>query len=147
MKAIVINQNGGPEQLVYQDYAEPTPKAGEAVVRLEAIGVNYIDTYHRTGLYKTALPLIPGMEGAGTVSAVGADVKNWKAGDRVIFGVRPGAFADLIVFDPAQVRDTATYAKPQTLAEGVSDVLVNGVPVMLNGAFTDAAPGQVLRKR
>ena len=61
--------------------------------------------------------------------------------------LRPGAFADVIVFDPARVRDTATYAKPQTLAEGVSDVLVNGVPVMLDGAFTDAAPGRVLRKR
>ena len=61
--------------------------------------------------------------------------------------LRPGAFADVIVFDPARVRDTATYAKPQTMAEGVSDVLVNGVPVMLDGAFTDAAPGRVLRKR
>ena len=60
--------------------------------------------------------------------------------------IRPGAFADLVIFDPAAVRDTATYADPQKLAEGVSDVLVNGVPVLLDGKFTDASPGRVLRK-
>jgi N-acyl-D-amino-acid deacylase len=60
--------------------------------------------------------------------------------------IRPGAFADLVVFDPSAVKDTATYKEPQKLAEGVSDVLVNGVPVRLDGQFTDAAPGRVLRK-
>ena len=60
--------------------------------------------------------------------------------------IRPGAIADLVVFDPAAIRDTATYAAPQTLAVGVSDVLVNGIPVLLDGKFTDAAPGRVLRK-
>jgi len=60
--------------------------------------------------------------------------------------IRPGAFADLTIFDPAAVRDMATYADPQKLAEGVSDVLVNGVAVRLDGKFTDAAPGRVLRK-
>jgi N-acyl-D-amino-acid deacylase len=60
--------------------------------------------------------------------------------------IRPGAFADLVIFDPALVRDAATYAEPQKLAEGVSDVLVNGVPVRLDGTFTEALPGRVLRK-
>jgi len=60
--------------------------------------------------------------------------------------IRPGAFADLVIFDPAVIRDAATYAQPQTLAEGVSDVLVNGTPVRLDGKFTDASPGRVLRK-
>jgi N-acyl-D-amino-acid deacylase len=60
--------------------------------------------------------------------------------------IRPGAFADLVVFDPALVRDAATYAEPQKLAEGVSDVLVNGVPVRLDGKFTEALPGRVLQK-
>jgi N-acyl-D-amino-acid deacylase len=60
--------------------------------------------------------------------------------------IRPGAFADVVVLDPAAIRDVATYADPQKLAEGVSDVLVNGVAVRLDGAFTDAAPGKVLRK-
>jgi N-acyl-D-amino-acid deacylase len=60
--------------------------------------------------------------------------------------IRPGAYADVVIFDPARIRDTATYAAPQTLADGVSDVLVNGVPVRLNGTFTDASPGRVLKK-
>ena len=60
--------------------------------------------------------------------------------------IRAGAFADIVIFDPALIRDTATYAAPQTLAEGVSDVLVNGIPVRLDGKFTDAHPGRVLRK-
>jgi N-acyl-D-amino-acid deacylase len=60
--------------------------------------------------------------------------------------IRPGAFADLVIFDPAAIRDAATYAEPQKLAEGVPDVLVNGVPVRLDSKFTDALPGRVLRK-
>jgi N-acyl-D-amino-acid deacylase len=60
--------------------------------------------------------------------------------------IRPGAFADLVIFDPSEVRDMATYADPQKLAVGVSDVLVNGVAVVLDGKFTDASPGRVLRK-
>lgn len=60
--------------------------------------------------------------------------------------IRPGAYADVAIFDPARIRDTATYAAPQTLAEGVTDLLVNGVPVIVNGRFTDASPGRVLKK-
>jgi len=60
--------------------------------------------------------------------------------------IRPGAFADLVIFDPATIRDAATYAQPQTMAEGVSDVLVNGVAVRAGGAFTDALPGRVLKR-
>jgi len=61
--------------------------------------------------------------------------------------IRPGAFADIVIFDPATIRDMATYEDPQRLAEGVSDVLVNGVGVRLDGKFTDQAPGRVLRKK
>jgi N-acyl-D-amino-acid deacylase len=60
--------------------------------------------------------------------------------------IRPGAFADLVIFDPATIRDAATYTDPQKLAEGVSDVLVNGIPVRLGGQFTEAFPGRVLTK-
>jgi N-acyl-D-amino-acid deacylase len=60
--------------------------------------------------------------------------------------IRPGAFADIVIFDPAAIRDVATYSDPQKLAVGVSDVLVNGVPVLVDGKFTDAAPGKVLRR-
>jgi N-acyl-D-aspartate/D-glutamate deacylase len=61
--------------------------------------------------------------------------------------IRPGAYADVVVFDPATIRDAATYEEPQKLAEGVSDVLVNGVAVRLDGKFTDQAPGRVLRRQ
>ena len=61
--------------------------------------------------------------------------------------IRPGAFADLAIFDPATIRDMATYEEPQKLAEGVNDVLVNGIPVRLDGKFTDQAPGRVLRRK
>ena len=67
MKAIRVEDHGGPETLVYQDIGQPTPKQGEALVKIEAIGVNYIDVYHRTGLYPLPLPFTPGTEAAGTV--------------------------------------------------------------------------------
>jgi N-acyl-D-amino-acid deacylase len=60
--------------------------------------------------------------------------------------IRPGAVADLVIFDPAAIRDMATYAEPQRLATGVSHVFVNGIAVLDDGGFTDAAPGRVLRK-
>ena len=68
MKAVRVHAPGGPEVLRYEDVPEPQPKAGEAVVRVEAAGVNFIDVYHRTGLYKMALPITLGQEGAGTVA-------------------------------------------------------------------------------
>ena len=71
MKAIRVHAPGGPEVLRYEDVPEPQPKAGEAVVRVEAAGLNFIDVYNRTGLYKVALPFTLGREGAGTVLSVG----------------------------------------------------------------------------
>jgi NADPH2:quinone reductase len=94
MKAIVINSTGGPEVLNYTDAGRPSPKPGEAVVKVEAIGVNYIDVYHRTGLYPLQLPAVPGMEAAGVVEEVGADVTEVKAGDRVAYAMTPGAYAE-----------------------------------------------------
>jgi NADPH2:quinone reductase len=79
--------------LRYEDVPEPTPKAGEAVVKLDAAGLNYIDVYFRTGLYKADLPATLGMEGGGTVTAVGAGVSDVKVGDKVAYtGVR-GSYA------------------------------------------------------
>src|ERR1044072_4657754 len=94
MKAIVIQKTGGPEVLVYQETETPTPKAGEALVKLEAIGVNFIDVYHRTGLYKLPLPFTPGSEGAGVVEAVGPDVEGLKGGDRVAYAMQIGSYAE-----------------------------------------------------
>lgn len=94
MKAIVVENTGGPESLVYQEYETPTPKAGEALVKLEAVGLNYIDVYHRTGLYPLPRPFIPGMEAAGTVEALGEGVSEVAVGDRVAYAMYPGAYAE-----------------------------------------------------
>jgi len=94
MKAVRVHTPGGPEAMVYEDVPEPTPKAGEAVVRIEAAGVNYIDVYFRSGAYKADSPFTLGMEGAGTVTAVGPGVTEVKVGDRVAYtGVR-GSYAE-----------------------------------------------------
>jgi len=94
MKAIRVHEFGGPEVLTYENVPDPSPKANEALVKLEAAGVNFIDIYQRTGIYKLALPLTLGLEGAGTVTAVGADVQSVKVGDRVAWTSVPGAYAD-----------------------------------------------------
>lgn len=93
--AIVMHETGGPEVLRWESYEPGPPQAGEAIVRHEAVGLNFIDVYHRTGLYPIGdLPAIPGMEGAGRVEAVGADVSEVKVGDRVAYaGLPPGAYA------------------------------------------------------
>ncbi len=85
MKAIRLDATGGPEVLNLVDVATPEPRAGEILVRQSAIGVNYIDTYHRTGLYPIRLPSGLGMEGAGTVEAVGEGVTRFKAGDLIAY--------------------------------------------------------------
>lgn len=97
MKAIRIHQYGGPEVLTDEDVTKPEPGAGEARVKLEAVGVNFIDIYHRTGLYKSSLPITLGMEGAGVVDAVGAGVSSLKRGDRVAYAMVQGAYAEYAV--------------------------------------------------
>jgi NADPH:quinone reductase len=93
-KAIRIHAHGGPEVLQWEDVPTPDPGPGEALIRNAAIGLNYIDVYFRTGLYKTPLPTSLGLEGAGTVLAVGDGVTNVKPGDRVAYaGGALGAYA------------------------------------------------------
>jgi NADPH2:quinone reductase len=94
MKAIVLRRTGEPEVLEYEDVPNPSPKADEALVQTAAVGVNFIDVYHRTGVYPLSLPLVPGMEAAGTVAAVGAEVKDVKVGDRVAWAMNLGAYAE-----------------------------------------------------
>jgi NADPH:quinone reductase len=112
MKAIEVKQPGGPEAMELVELPVPQPKANEAVVKLAASGVNFIDVYHREGRYKVPLPFTPGQEGAGVVTAVGADVKSVKVGDRVAWSGPPGSYAeyaalpaDLLVPTPAGVTD------------------------------------------
>jgi NADPH2:quinone reductase len=95
-KAMVVRRTGGPEVLEWTDVEVGEPGPGEARVRHEAIGLNFVDVYYRTGLYKAAggLPYTPGTEGAGTVEAVGSGVANVKPGDRVSYHSSDGAYAE-----------------------------------------------------
>ena len=101
MKAVRVHSPGGPESLRYEDVAEPKPKAGEAVVKVDAAGLNYIDVYFRSGQYKAELPITLGLEAGGTVSAVGPDVTEVKVGDNVAYTGVPGAYAEYAAV-PAQ---------------------------------------------
>jgi NADPH2:quinone reductase len=94
MKAILVFEIGGPEKLQYCDVPTPQPAAGQALVRLAAIGVNFIDIYYRTGLYKSELPVAIGMEGAGVVESVGEGVTEVTPGDRVAYAMPRGSYAE-----------------------------------------------------
>ena len=93
-KAICFKEFGGPEVLRWMDVDVPEPGPGEVRIRHQAIGVNFIDVYQRTGLYKVPLPATAGNEGAGVVEAVGKGVTSLKAGDRVAYAVRIGAYSE-----------------------------------------------------
>ena len=94
MKAIVVKQTGGPEVLEVVNLPVPEPKPNEAVVKIAASGVNFIDTYQREGRYKVPPPFVLGQEGAGTVSAIGSEVKSVKPGDRVAWASILGSYAE-----------------------------------------------------
>ncbi len=96
MKAIQVKKPGGPEALELVDIPVPQPKPNEAVVKVAASGVNFIDAYHREGRYPVPLPFVIGQEGAGTVSAVGAEVKTVKEGDRVAWTSVMGSYAEYV---------------------------------------------------
>lgn len=102
MKAIVATAAGGPEVLEYTDVAEPSPGPGEVVVQVAAAGVNFIDTYRRSGVYPTPFPHVVGSEGAGVVVAAGAET-NAKPGDRVAWAQALGSYAELVAVDTQQL--------------------------------------------
>jgi NADPH2:quinone reductase len=97
MKAIRVEKVGGPEVLQLRDVPLPEPVKGQARIKLEAIGLNFIDVYHRIGLYPLPLPFIPGGEGAGIVDAVGSDVTEVKVGDRVAYAMGSASYAESVV--------------------------------------------------
>jgi len=103
MKAVIVRETGGPEVLQYTDIRTPVPAAGEVQIRVEAIGVNYVDCYYRSGLYPAPLPLVPGHEAAGVVTAVGESVSELQPGDRVAYANVIGAYAEYVVVPSAQV--------------------------------------------
>ncbi|MCL4395854.1 MAG: quinone oxidoreductase [Chloroflexi bacterium] len=94
MKAIRVHQYGGTQELKYEETAKPEPMQGEARVKIEASGINYIDVYKRVGLYKSKLPFVAGDEAAGVVDAVGPGVTEVKPGDRVAYAMQTGTYAE-----------------------------------------------------
>ena len=99
MKAVKISKNGGPEVLEIKDIKLGDPNSGEVIIKNEAIGLNYIDTYHRSGLYPVELPSNIGIEGAGIIEKIGPDVKNFKVGDKVAYASMPlGSYATHRIF-------------------------------------------------
>jgi NADPH:quinone reductase len=97
VKAIRVGEPGGPEALRPVDLPDPEPGRGQVRVRVRAAGVNFIDVYHRTGLYPLPLPFVPGLEGAGTVDAVGESASAFAVGDEVAWTGVPGSYAELAV--------------------------------------------------
>jgi NADPH2:quinone reductase len=97
MKAVYVEQPGGVENLIYGEIPKPSPGSGQALVKLAASGVNYIDIYFRKGVYPAPPPVVLGSEGAGTVEAVAADVKNVAPGDRVAYAMARGSYAEYAV--------------------------------------------------
>ena len=97
MKTVRVHQYGGLEALTYEDVPIPQPGEGEARVKIEAIGVNFIDIYHRIGRYQGSLPLTLGQEAAGTVDAVGPGMTEVKPGDRVVYASVQGSYAEYAI--------------------------------------------------
>ncbi len=122
MQAIRVHQVGGIEQLKTEEITIPQPAENEILVKIRAAGVNFIDIYHRTGLYPLPLPFVPGLEAAGTVEAVGVGVDEFSVGDRVAYSTQLGAYAEYAVV-PAE--------KVVPVPDGVS--LTDAAAVMLQG--------------
>ena len=122
MKAIRIHAFGGPEVYQYEEVPDPTAGAGQALVAIEAVGVNFIEIYQRTGLYPVALPATPGSEAAGTIVAIGPGVTEFRAGDRIAWQGGSGAYAE---------RAAVPVERLVRLPEGVSTK--QGAAAMLQG--------------
>ena len=101
--AMRIYEHGGPEKLRWEEVQVGAPGEGQVLVRNTAVGLNYIDTYQRSGLYPMPLPFTPGSEGAGVVEAVGPKVKEFKAGDRVAYSSPIGAYAEVVLRPAARL--------------------------------------------
>jgi NADPH2:quinone reductase len=119
MKAVFVEQPGGPENLKYADQPQPEPGPGQALVRIAAAGVNFIDVYFRTGLYPAPPPVMLGNEGAGTVEAVGPDVKNIAPGDRVAYAMARGSYAEYAVVPAWQLIKIPATVDFETAAAGM----------------------------
>jgi NADPH2:quinone reductase len=142
MRAVRFDRTGGPEVLQLQEVPTPAPGPGEILIRHEAIGVNFIDTYHRTGLYPLPLPSGLGQEGAGVVEALGEGVTRFKVGDRAAYAMgTPGSYADY-----KAVAGTRAVRVPDGIdARTAAAVLLKGMTAeFLLRRACPLAPGQVV---
>lgn len=119
MKAIEVRETSGPEVLTYVDVPEPTPGPGQVLIKAEAIGVNFIDTYFRSGLYPREVPFIVGTEVCGTVEAVGDGVAALRVGDRVLTDKANGAYAEYTVAPADYVAYVPDGVAPDTVASAL----------------------------
>ena len=116
IKAIRIHHSGGPDALSWETVEVRDPGSGEAYIRQSAVGLNYIDVYHRTGLYPIGtLPQIIGTEAAGVVEAIGKDVSEVRVGDRVAYSPALGAYAEARVIDAAKLIKVPEKIDDQTV--------------------------------
>lgn len=148
--AVVVRETGGPEVLQWESQEVPEPGPGQVRVELAAAGLNYIDTYFRTGLYPRPLPFVCGLEGAGTVEAVGPEVTSLSAGDRVSWASVPGSYGQHVVGSAAQMVAVPegvelTVAAAAMLQGMTAHYLVDGVRTTAPGdvALVHAGAGGV----
>ncbi|HWA95918.1 MAG TPA: quinone oxidoreductase [Terracidiphilus sp.] len=116
MKAIQIQAIGGPEVLKLVDLEIPEPGPGQVLIRVEAVGVNYIETYFRRGIYKATMPLVPGSEAAGTVEKLGAGVQGFEEGDAVVSVSVMGSYAEYALVPAAQLVKVPAGLTPEKAA-------------------------------
>ena len=124
MKAIRVRETGGPEVLRVETVDDPVAGPGEVLVRIEAVGINFIEIYNRTGIYKSPLPFTPGEEGAGTVAAVGPGVTDLRVGDRVVSYNLKGSYAELAVVAAERViaipEGVSTHTAAAVMLQGLT---------------------------
>ncbi|HSA41278.1 MAG TPA: alcohol dehydrogenase catalytic domain-containing protein, partial [Mycobacterium sp.] len=123
MHAIEVARTGGPDVLQYLERDRPEPGPGEVLIKAEAIGVNFIDTYFRSGLYPRETPFVVGTEVCGTVAAVGDGVAALNVGDRVVTANADGAYAEFCVA-PA---DFVAYVPEGVAADAIASALLKGM--------------------
>lgn len=147
-KMIVVEQTGGPEVMRVEEQSLGAPPAGQVSIRVAACGVNFIDTYFRTGLYPRPLPFVNGMEGAGTITALGDGVDDLKVGDRVAWSAVPGSYAEEVLAAPSSLIRLPEEVSEETAAAAMlqgmtAHYLAHGVRTTRPGdiALVHAAAG------
>jgi NADPH2:quinone reductase len=139
--AIRVHETGGPEVLRWEEVDVGEPGAGQVTLRQEAAGLNYIDVYHRIGLYPQPLPFTPGVEGAGVVEAVGPGVTGLKAGDRVAYAGPTGGYAEVRVIDA----DRLVKVPDSISGEQAASMMLKGMTAhMLLRSVHRVEPGETI---